>query len=92
MFSKSVQNLLYNFNIRFVPVFDIDQNIIQIYNNKNIKFFYKNLVNISLKRSQHIRLTKKYDLILLMSILCLENYFVFITFPSFYLIIDICQV
>ena len=32
-----------------IKIFSIDEDIIQIYNNKDIKFFYYNFVNITLK-------------------------------------------
>lgn len=49
MFFKLVQNLAYSFNMKLARVFNIYQNIIQIYNNTNIELFQKNLINISFK-------------------------------------------
>ncbi len=33
----------------FFLIFDIDENVIQIYNNEDIKLFYQNLVDIALE-------------------------------------------
>ena len=38
----------------FSLIFNIDEDVIQIYNNKDIKFFYKDLVNIALENYQSI--------------------------------------
>ena len=48
--------------MRLTKIFNLDKNIIQIYNNKNIKFFYKNFINKFLKCSQSIKKLKKYNL------------------------------
>ena len=37
--------------MKLAKIFEIDQNYMQIYNNKNIKFFSKNLINITLENS-----------------------------------------
>ena len=36
MLPKLVQNPTYDFNVKLSRVFDIDQDIIQVYNNKDI--------------------------------------------------------
>lgn len=54
----------YSLNMWLAKVFDIDQNIVQIYNDKDIKLLYKNLIDIVLKVSKSIRKSKKYDLVL----------------------------
>lgn len=70
-------------------VFTINQNIIQICNNKNMKLFSYNSVNIILKRNLNIKKTKKYKLILEITILSLKNHFLFINFLDLYFIIYI---
>ena len=59
----------------------------QIYNNKNIKFFYKDLINVSLKHSQNIKNAKKHDLVFKIIISGLKSRFLFIIFINFYFII-----
>ena len=46
---------MYGLNMRLSRVFDIDQDIIQIYNDKDIQLFSQYLINISLKDSQDIK-------------------------------------
>ena len=42
---------MYSLDIDFLFIYNIYKNIIKIYNNKNIKFFYKIFINIILKSS-----------------------------------------
>ena len=53
----------YDLNVRLSRILNIDQYVIQIYNNKNIKLFSQNLVDVSLEGGRSIREAKKYDLI-----------------------------
>ena len=55
MLLELVQSPTYGLNVSLPKVFNINQDIIQIYNNKNIKLFSKYLVNISLKDGRGIR-------------------------------------
>lgn len=64
--------------------------IIEVYSNKNIKFFYKNFVNIVLKASEDIEKAKDYNHILKMVLLHLKSCFLLIIFLNCHLIIDIC--
>ena len=92
MLPKFVQNLVYTLNIKLFEVFDIDQDIILIYNDKNIQFFNQYLINISLKNSWGMKSIKKYDLIFKMTISDFKCYLLFITFLNPYPIIGICQI
>ena len=51
---KLIKNPAYDLNVRLSEVFNINQDIIQIYNNKDIKLFSQYFINISLKDSQGI--------------------------------------
>lgn len=82
MFLKLIQNLTHGFNIWLAGVFDIDQNIVQIYDNKNVNFLSKNLVNVALKASWSIKKSKKQDLVLKMSISDLKDSLLFVTFSN----------
>ena len=55
IFPKLIQNLVYSLNMSLTQIFDIDQNIIKISNDKNILLFSQNLVDISIKYGQNIR-------------------------------------
>ena len=70
-------------------IFDIDQDIVQIYNNKDIKLFGKDFVNIILKSDQKIGKTKSNDLVLKVPISSIKSYFPLITFSDLYLMICI---
>ena len=48
-FVQLVKDLTYNLDMTLSFVLDIDENIIQIHNNKDIKFFYKDFINIVLE-------------------------------------------
>ena len=73
----------------FFLVFSIDENTIKVYNNKNIKFFCQNLVDIALKHDWYVGQTKKHYLILKITIMGHESYLLFITFSNSYPIINI---
>ena len=45
-FSKDPLN---SFHVTLASVFSVNQDIIEVHDNKNIKFFYKNFVDIVLK-------------------------------------------
>ena len=51
---KLVQNLVYGLNMRLPRVFGIDQDIIQVYDNKDIQLFSHHLVKISLEGGRGI--------------------------------------
>ena len=71
----------------FTLIFGIDKNIIPRYNDKNIKFFWKNLIDIALENCQNIGQPKKYYLIFKIIVSGLENYFPFIFFINSHLMI-----
>ena len=64
----------------FVDNFSLNQNIIKIYNNKNIKFIFQNLIYIHLKTNLSIKKFKKFNLIFETIILYLKNYNFFLKF------------
>ena len=76
----------------FFLIFDIDKNIIQIYNDEDIKFLYKNPVNIALEYCQSIGQSKRYYQILEMTISGPENCFLLIIFVNSHLVIDTCKI
>lgn len=76
----------------FYLIFDIDDNIIQVYNHKNIKLFSQDFVNILLKYGQYISQSKKHYLVFKMIILDSKNYLSFVTLLNPYLIIGIGKI
>ena len=92
MLSELVKYLAYDFNVRLSWIFNVDQYIIQIYNNEDIWLFSQNLVDISLKDGRTIREAKKYDLILKTLISGPKDYLLLIAFTNSYQMIGIDKV
>lgn len=76
----------------WAKVFGINQDVIQIHNDKNIKFLDKDLINVALKDGRGIGKSKKNDLILQIAVLGLEDYFPFGTFTNSYPVVCIFQI
>lgn len=70
---------------------NINYNIIQIYNNKIVKFFSKDFTNIILKIGYYVRKNKEYNWVFKITILGLKNNILFVVFWNFYLIIGISK-
>ena len=66
--------------------------IIQIYNDKNIEFFRKNLINIALECCWSIGQSKKYYLIFKMAVSGPESSLSLISFANFHLVIGTAEV
>ena len=92
VFLKLVQNPAYSLNLWLVQIFNVDQFAIQVYNNKDIKLFSQNLINISLESSRSIKKAKRHDLIFEISVLSLESCFLCIIFTNSHPIIGIDEI
>ena len=79
-------------NVGLFCIFNIDQDIVQIHYNKNIKLFSKNLVDIVLKTSRCVRKVKEHYLVLKVTIFSTENRFLLITISNSHLIISIGKI
>ena len=73
-------------------VFGVDNNVIKIKNDKNIKFFGQNLVNIALEADRCIGQPKKHYLILEVAVSSLKSRFPFIALFHPHLIVSTCEV
>ena len=91
-FPQLVKDPTFSLNMIFSFIFNIDKNIIQIYNNNNIKLFHVDLIDIALEICQSIGQLKKYYMIFKMVVSSLESCFLLIFFANFYLLISICKV
>lgn len=87
-----IQNPSNGFYIAFSPIFSKDKNIIQVYDNEDIKLLYQNLINIILKSVQYIGQSKRHYLVLKMAIAGFENRILFFAFLNPLLIIDIGEI
>ena len=92
MFLVLIKKLIYNFHIWLICLFNLDQNIVQIYNDKDVKLFSKNLIDIALETGQSVRESKRHDLILKMGILGTKGTLLFVTFLNPHSIIDASEI
>ncbi len=92
MFPHMFSDSLYDISMWLAEVFSIDLDIIEIYHNQDIKLFSEDLVNITLKPSRCIKKTKRYDLVLEVTVFDMKNCFLFITFSNSYLMIDTSEI
>ncbi len=76
----------------FSLIFDIDENVVQVYNNKNIELFCQNLVDIALESGWYIDQVKRHYLVLEIAITGLKSHLQFITFLNLHLIISISKI
>ena len=68
------------------------QILIYINNNKDIKFFSQDFIDITLKAGRNIEKPKKHYLVLEVAVLSLEGCFRFIVFFYPYSIINTCKI
>ena len=92
MFPKFSKNLLNSFHVTLAGVFSINKDVIEVHNDKNIKFFYYDFFDLALEAGEGIKKTKMHKLVFEMAVLHLESCFSLVTFPNSHLIIYICQV
>ncbi len=83
---------MYNIYVWLAGVFSIDQDVIQIYYNKDIKFFNKDLVDVILKTGQYIRKTKGHDLVLKITVSDIKGRLPLIIFSNSHLIISTSEI
>ena len=88
-FSKKLPN---GFYMILASVFGINQDVIEVYNNKNIKFFCYDSIDIALKASKGVRRTKRYDLVLKIAVLHLKDYFPLVILSNSHSMIYVYQV
>lgn len=70
----------------------MNENDIQIYNNKDIKLFNENCVNKAVKTGWYINKLKRYDLILKVTVSSIKSCFFVVTFSNSHLIISINKI
>ena len=83
---------MHHLDVVFSFVFGVDEDIIQIYNDKDIELFYKNLIDITLEYCRSVGQSKRHYLILKVTVSGPENSFLLISFANSYLIIGINEV
>ena len=60
IFCQFFENLLNGIDVKLVQDFDVDKDVIQINNNKNIKLLGQDFINITLKVGQNVGKSKRY--------------------------------
>ncbi len=65
-------------------ILSIDQDIVQIYYNKDIKLFSENFVDVALKTDGCIGKTKEHYSVLEVAVSCAKDYLPFVTFLNLY--------
>ena len=88
VFLELIEDSVYSFYVWLAWILNIDQNVVSIYDNKNIKFFSKNLVDIVLKTGWSMGKAKRHNLILEIVIPSLKSSLLLISFSNFYLVVN----
>ena len=70
-----------------VRIFTIDKNVIKVINNKDVKFFGQNVIDITLKACRSIQSPKKHYMIFGIAISGIKSCFSFVAFLDPHLII-----
>ncbi len=76
----------------FCLVLGVDEDIIRVYNVKNIELLRQDLVDVSLKRDRCVGQSERHYLVLEVAVLVLEDCFLFVTFSDPHLIIGVGEV
>ena len=92
MFPQFFKNLSNIIDMWLTWVLDIDENIIKINNDKNIKHLSQDLIDITFEAGQSIRKPEKYYLVLEITISSLKDCLLFINFFNPNLMMKICRI
>ena len=87
-----LKNPLNNIDVRFAWVFDVDEDVIKVNNDKDINFFGQDLVIVALEADRCVGQSKRHYLVLKVAVLSLESRFPFITLFYPYSIVSTCEV
>ena len=82
VFPKVFEYLLNGFDVSLAGIFSIDQDVVQVYNDKDIELLGQDLIDVTLKDSRSVRETKGHDLILKVAISSSKNHFSLVTFSD----------
>ena len=88
VFLQLLENPLNGINITLALVLGIDEDVIEVNNDKDIKFLGQDFVNLALKADRCVWQLKKYYLVLEVAVSSLESYFPFIALFSPHLMVS----
>ena len=83
---------MYRLDMVFSFIFSVGDDIIQVHNDKDIKLFRKNLIDIVLECSQSISLSKRHHLILKITVFGPDSRYLFIFFANSHSVISNSEV
>ena len=92
MFSQLLQHSLNGLHVVLTFAFGVDEDVIEIHYHENVKLLCQDLVDIALKCGRCIGQSKKYYLVLEITVAGLEGHFPFIAFFDPHSMIGIGQV
>ena len=91
-FPQLVKNQMYCLDVAFSLVFGINEDIIQIHNDEDIKLFRKNLIDVALECCRSIGQSKKHYLILEVAVSSPESSLPLISFADCHPVIGIGEI
>lgn len=92
MFPQLLWYSLHCLEVGLSCILSIDQDIVQIHYNKDIKRFNKNLIDVALKIGGCIEKPKGHDLVFEINISGTKDYLLFNTFSNPHLVISIGKI
>lgn len=92
VFLELIMDPAYSLHVQLNKVFGINQDVFQIYDDKNIKFFNNNFIGTALEAGRSIKKSKRHDLILKLTVLSLKSHLLFIVFTNSHLVRKTSQV
>ena len=92
VFLQFFKNLSNGIDMSLAWVFGVDEDVIEVNNDKNIKFLDQDLVNIALEAGRCVRQPKNHYVILKMAVSSPESRLPFIAFFYPHLMVSTCEV
>ena len=92
MLLQLFQHLSNGFYILFAFAFNIDEDVIEVHNYKNVKPFCQDLINVALECGWCICQFKRHHLVLKIAIAAFKGCFFFIIFFDPYLIVIVSEI
>ena len=91
-FAQLVENSMHCLDVAFALIFGVDEDIIQIHNDKNIELFRKDLINVALECCRSVSQSKRHYLIFEVAVSGPESSLLLISFANSHPVIGIGEV
>ena len=92
VFPQFLENSSNGINVSLAWVLGVDENVIKVNNNKDIKFLGQNLINIALEAGRYVKQPKRHYLVLKVAVSSPKSCFLFIVFFYPYLMVSTCEI